>query len=62
MIKLDVYNPSIDTAYFTNTASSRYWSSTTNASNTSYAWVVYFYYGHSFRVGKTSSYYVRCVR
>jgi hypothetical protein len=39
-----------------------YWSSTTNASNTSGAWLVGFYYGNDFRGTKTFTYYVRCVR
>ena len=56
------YNPSIDTTYFPNTASSYYWSSTTNASNASYAWNVYFYYGYVSSHYKSDSYCVRCVR
>jgi hypothetical protein len=39
-----------------------YWSSTVNAYNTSYAWIVYFYYGSVNNSGKTSLCYVRCVR
>jgi len=35
-------NPSIDQAWFPNTVSSYYWSSTTNAYGTSYAWYVDF--------------------
>ncbi len=56
------YSPAIDTAYFLNTASSRYWSSTTSAYNTSYAWYVYFKYGSSVSRNKANDYYVRCVR
>ncbi len=37
--------PAIDTIYFPNTASSWYWSSSTDANSTSYAWVVVFSYG-----------------
>ncbi len=59
---LSVSNPAIDTTAFQNTASNYYWSSTTFAPNTSYAWDVYFYYGNGFWDGKAVSGYVRCVR
>jgi hypothetical protein len=39
-----------------------FWSSTTNASNTSGAWVVDFNDGHEYWNFKTDSKYVRCVR
>lgn len=55
-------NPSIDTTVFENTISNYYWSSTTNASLTSYAWVVYFNVGNQYNHYKTLSLYVRCVR
>lgn len=55
-------NPSIDTSVFQNTASHRYWSSTTYAGNSGYAWYVYFSYGYQDYGSKTYSYYVRCVR
>jgi len=42
--------------------SSNYWSSIPYASNTSDAWVVYFYYGYVYYRYKTDNYYVRCVR
>lgn len=41
---------------------SGYWSSSTYAQNTTNAWVVHFSYGNVSVVGKTNSYYVRCVR
>ncbi len=47
---------------FTNTNSSYYWSSTTVASVTSNAWVVYFNFGSNNWFLKTNTYYVRCVR
>ena len=47
---------------FQHTASGRYWSSTTLAGYSSYAWLVYFYYGGQDYNPKTYSYYVRCVR
>ncbi|UHQ21921.1 DUF1566 domain-containing protein [Lysobacter sp. 5GHs7-4] len=39
------YSPAIDTAFFPDTASGYYWSSTGDASVPSYAWIVVFYYG-----------------
>jgi len=42
--------------------SSYYWSSTTYASYTSYAWYVYFYNGVVNHNYKTGNMYVRCVR
>ena len=45
-----------------NISSDYYWSSTTSASYTSYAWYVSFYYGYMDSNGKNHSYYVRCVR
>ena len=56
-----VYNPSISSV-FVNTASNGYWSSTTFAGSTGYAWIVNFYYGTQGRSNKTTSGYVRCVR
>jgi hypothetical protein len=60
--------PTIDTGYFPNTAASWYWSSTTSANNTNYAWGVNFYDGNASGVGsgpsdyKGNSSYVRAVR
>lgn len=57
------YSPSINTAYFPNTKSSYYWSSTFFASTTSNAWTVSFNDGLSSYGDRTSTnYYVRCVR
>jgi len=42
--------------------SNDYWSSTTNASDSSYAWNVYFDLGDDDWYGKTYEGYVRCVR
>ncbi len=39
-----------------------YWSSTTSASYTSHAWVVYFGNGYTSHLYKTNTRYVRCVR
>ena len=56
------YNPSIDTTYFPNTNASYYWSSTTYAYSTSYAWNVYFGNGVVSNDVKSYGYYVRCAR
>jgi hypothetical protein len=56
------YNPSIDTVFFPNTVSSYYWSSTTYANYTGYAWLVNFAYGYGSNYPKFGSYYVRAVR
>ena len=55
--------PAINTTYFPNTKLSYYWSSSTYASNTAYAWDVYFVSGFTNRThSTTSSNYVRCVQ
>jgi hypothetical protein len=56
------YNPVINIGYFPNTGSSFYWSSTTHAYYTGYAWGVYLYNGYDYCSYKYSSYYVRAVR
>ena len=56
------YNPAIDPV-FQSAASSYYWSSTTFAYYTVYAWYVDFYRGRSlYNVNKGDDYHVRCVR
>ena len=55
-------NPAIDAAYFPNTVSSNYWSSTTNADHTGYAWHINFNNGDDSRYYKSLAYYVRAVR
>lgn len=54
-------NPAIDSK-FENVISDLYWSSTTSASSTSYAWVVVFNDGDGNNGAKSSSRCVRCVR
>jgi len=63
IVDYGTYSPSIDATDFSATNASKYWSSTTLASNSSYAWPVHFSDG-SVDDGyiKTYSYYVRCVR
>jgi hypothetical protein len=56
--------PTINATYFPNTKSSGCWSSTTNAYFPDYAWGVDFYLGYVFFYykGRSTYYYVRCVR
>jgi len=55
-------NPAIDTTVFPGTNPDWYWSSSTLASYTYIAWVVYFDFGSVHLTNKPSTYYVRCVR
>ncbi len=55
------YAPAINGA-FENTTSNSYWSSTSHASSTNRAWIVYFYGGGTGNYNKGNSGYVRCVR
>ena len=55
--------PTIDTTYFPNCRSSVYWSSSTYAPISTYAWYVHFSYGGmAWNYKPIDSYYVRCVR
>jgi hypothetical protein len=64
IVNLDIPypGPTINTAYFPNTVSSLYWSSTTNAYYTVGAWGVNFGYGYDYYGYKYYSNYVRAVR
>ena len=62
IVNLGTYKPAIDAAYFPNTVSSYYWSSTTHAYDTGGAWDVNFYYGSDYGNNKSNAYYVRAVR
>ena len=65
IVDYSLYNPAIDTIYFPDTVASDYWSSTTSADYTSYAWLVGFNYGYVGNNYKSSYYfyvYVRAVR
>ncbi|MBI5749112.1 MAG: DUF1566 domain-containing protein [Nitrospinae bacterium] len=62
IVNYGTYNHAINTTYFPNTNSSYYWSSTTVANYSSDAWSVNFSYGYVDGYGKSSSYYVRCIR
>ena len=62
IVDYGAYNPAIDKEYFHNTQCNYYWSSTTYAYVTGYAWSVHFYYGNVNDGSKTYSNYVRPVR
>ena len=63
IVDYSVRNPSIGAAFSTNTEASDYWSSTTYASGSSYAWIVNFGNGNINKNNKgDDSYYVRAVR
>jgi hypothetical protein len=56
------YGPAIDTAFFPDTPSAWFWSSTVDASSSGCAWVVYFGYGSSGWYRQGSGAHVRAVR
>ncbi len=62
VVNCNTFSPSINTSYFPGTNESYYWSSTTSADSSSYAWYVYFTYGFVNYGGKSNNGYVRCVR
>jgi hypothetical protein len=61
IVDYTVYSPAMNDV-FQNITSSCYWSSTTDASITDYAWDVNFHYGSTYYYFKSYSCYVRCVR
>jgi hypothetical protein len=66
IVDYGVFAPSIN-MYFPNTVSGYYWSATTAAYSSQYAWYVVFnggfvYYGYNFGYNKSNSFYVRAVR
>ncbi|MDP2167086.1 MAG: DUF1566 domain-containing protein, partial [Thermodesulfovibrionales bacterium] len=62
IVNYGTYTPAINTTYFPNTNLFYYWSSTTDAGDTSRAWCVYFGGGGVARGSKAYYHYVRCVR
>ena len=54
-------NPNINSTAFPNTQSNNYWSSSTCAQFTNYAWYVNFVNGGVYDFNKASNGYVRCV-
>ncbi|PIE69644.1 MAG: hypothetical protein CSA21_01210 [Deltaproteobacteria bacterium] len=61
LVDYAIYNPAIDTTFFPDTQSS-YWSATTRADATYYAWHVSFNDGLDGSHYKSNAYRVRCVR
>ena len=57
-----MYNPSINTTYFPDTMADYYWSSTTDANYSAYAWYAHFNFGNVGSYDKTYGEYVRAVR
>jgi uncharacterized repeat protein (TIGR02543 family) len=62
LVDAGAFNPAITAEWFPNKTASRYWSSTTDASNTDDAWDVYFYDGTAGGFNKSYSCFVRAVR
>jgi hypothetical protein len=62
LVDLTRSDPSIDTAFFPNTGSDWYWSSTNYAPGPANAWNVHFFGGGTYYDAKTDNYYVRLVR
>ena len=56
------YSLAINETYFPNEVASWYWSSTTYADYTNYAWLVHFGYGYDYVSDKSYRNYVRAVR
>jgi hypothetical protein len=62
IVSNDRINPAIDTAFFPNTPSSWFWSSSPGAGLSGNAWYVFFYYGYVYYGYKGYQGYVRLVR
>ena len=62
IIDYESYHPAIDTTYFPGASASTYWSSTTDANHSSFAWLVYLYGGNAYYRPKSYNRDVRCVR
>lgn len=64
LVDFSVVSPSINSTYFPNTQSGRYWSATTYQfpGYEYYAWYVYFYNGSTIAFIKGYTFYVRCLR
>jgi hypothetical protein len=62
LVHADTLQPAINTAYFPQTLSFAYWSSTAYIGNTGHAWLVSFHHGDVCYNDKASSYNVRAVR
>ena len=61
IVDMSRYSSAISSV-FTNVTSNGYWSSTSDASDSSYAWIVFFNDGYVDWNSKSNEYSVRCVR
>lgn len=62
IVDRSVANPAIDTVAFPNSASSEYWTGSTRADTSDYAWYIDLYSGISSLKSRSSSFFVRLVR
>ena len=62
LVETACYNPSINEALFPGTQGSVYWSASSYASSSNFAWIVDFGYGDEYYDGKSGSRYARLVR
>jgi hypothetical protein len=62
LVDYNRYNPAIDPELFPETPANYFWSSSPDASDPGYAWVVYFYHGYVHLYYRYSSAFVRAVR
>jgi hypothetical protein len=62
IVNMGRYYPAMEKTFFPHVMSAFYWSSTSYAYYTGYAWGVYFDYGSDNYYAKDSSYFVRAVR
>lgn len=62
LVDYSLYRPAINLPFKNAADGASYWSSTSNANNSSYAWIVNFEYGHVYRISKSYVDFVRCVR
>jgi hypothetical protein len=62
IVNAGTFYPAINTAFYPNTKSDPYWSSTTFAGNMGVAWYVYFLDGDVTYDAKSKTFYVRAVR
>ncbi len=62
IVAYDEYSPAINAIAFPSTNPSNYWSASSYASSSSYAWLVNFNSANVYALVKASANYVRCVR
>jgi hypothetical protein len=62
IIEVGAYDPAINTTIFPNTSASNFWSASSSAGSSGFAWDVYFNGGNNYASAKTNSFQVRLVR